>query len=113
MGVLCHILPLPYVVQGSLSLSNLGEPQSQALFPPTHILAIQTRFAILTGFALGGKKGSEGAPKALHQSGASAARGAWAPLEPQGAWKGKHGEPSQLDPAGIHRGHGTGCVPRV
>lgn len=56
MGVLCHILPSPYVVQGSLSLSNLGEPQRQALFPPTHILAVQARFAILTRFALGGNK---------------------------------------------------------
>lgn len=55
MGALCHILPLPYVVLGSLSLSILGEPQSQPI-SPTHILAIQARFAILTGFALGGKK---------------------------------------------------------
>lgn len=23
------------------------------------------------------------------------------------------GKPNQMDPAGIHRGHGTGCVPRV
>lgn len=37
------------------------------------------------------KKGSEGAPQALHQPGAPAARSAWAPLEPQGAWKGELG----------------------
>lgn len=56
IGVLCHILPLLYEVQGSLFLSILGEPLSQALFPLTHILAVQARFAILTRFALAGKK---------------------------------------------------------
>lgn len=90
-GVLCHILPLPYVVLGSLSLSILGEPQSQTLFPLLTFLPFRPGLPSSPGLPWEEKKGSEGAPQALHQPEAAAARGVRGPLEPQGAWKGELG----------------------
>lgn len=110
MGVPCHILPLPYAVLGSLSLSLLGEPQSQALFPLLTFLPFRPGLPSSPGLPWEEKKGSEGAPQALHQPEVPGPH--WSlKVRGRGSWA--QGEACQMDPAGIHRGHGTGCVPRV
>lgn len=76
--------PLALCCTGITIPQHPGRAPKSSPASPTHILAVQARFAILTRFALGGKKGSEGALQVLQQPGTPAARGAWAPLEPQG-----------------------------